>query len=69
VAEPGAPDVGWAQVMVLALLVVGTVAAAAILTGMVPGLQQVVFQTPLAIAVLVGGTAWLLWRITRRPSA
>ena len=30
-------------------------------------LQQVVFHTPLAIVVLVVGTGWLLWRISRRP--
>jgi hypothetical protein len=29
-------------------------------------LQEVVFHSPLLIAVLVGGTAWVLWRIGRR---
>jgi hypothetical protein len=29
----------------------------------------VVFHTPLLIAVLVGGTAFVLWRILRAPKA
>ena len=32
-----------------------------------PTLQEVVFHTPLAIVVLIVGTGWLLWRISRRP--
>ena len=31
------------------------------------GAQEVVFRTPLAIVVLIVGTGWLLWRISRRP--
>jgi hypothetical protein len=69
VADPAAREVGSTEVLLLALLVVGVVAGAAVLTGIVPGLQQIVFQTPLAIGVLIGGTAWLLWRIARRPPA
>lgn len=68
-ADPAAREVGSTEVLLLALLVVGVVAGAAVLTGIVPGLQQIVFQTPLAIGVLIGGTAWLLWRIARRPPA
>ena len=63
------PQPGWRQVLLVAVLVVGVVLGAALLTSLLPpDAQALVFRTPLAIAVLAGGTAWLLWRITRRPS-
>jgi hypothetical protein len=44
------------------------VLGAAVLTSILPtGLQELVFHTPLAIIVLIAGTGWLLWRISRRP--
>ena len=47
--------------------VVAVVLAAAFGTSLLPeGIQEVVFHSPLLIAVLVGGTAWVLWRIGRR---
>jgi len=59
---------GWREVMIVAALAVGAVLGAAILTSVLPtGLQEVVFHTPVAIVVLIVGTAWLLWRIARRP--
>ncbi len=68
--EPVARPAGWREVLIVATVVVAAVLGAAVVTSLLPtGLQQVVFQTPLAIAVLIGGTAWLLWRIARRPSA
>jgi len=61
---------GGRDVLIVAALVVGAVLGAAILTSALPAaLQRVIFHTPVAIAVLVAGTAWLLWRIARRPSA
>jgi hypothetical protein len=51
------------------VVVVGAVLGAAVLTSVLPveG-QRVVFHTPLAIAVLVLGTGWILWRAAaRRP--
>jgi hypothetical protein len=70
VVEPVARPAGWREVLIVATVVVAAVLGAAVVTSLLPtGLQQVVFQTPLAIAVLIGGTAWLLWRIARRPSA
>ena len=69
-AEPPIRQAGWREVLILGAIVVGVVLGAALLTSLLPaGLQQVVFRTPLAIAVLIGGTAWLLWRIARRPPA
>jgi len=59
---------GWREVLAVAGLVVAVVLGAAVLTSALPtGLQEIVFHTPLAIAVLVVGTAWLLWHISRRP--
>lgn len=61
---------GWRDVLLVAALVVGVVLGAAVLTSLLPeAIQRVVFHTPLAIAVLVAGTGWLLWRIARHPSA
>lgn len=48
-------------------VVVAVVLGAAFGTSLLPReVQQVVFHSPLLIAVLVGGTAWVLWRIGRR---
>jgi hypothetical protein len=59
---------GWREVLMVALAAVAVVLGAAILTSILPrGAQEVVFHTPLAIVVLVLGTGWLLWRISRRP--
>jgi hypothetical protein len=45
------------------VVVVLAVAAVAIF---VPGVREVFARLPIAIAVLIGGTAWVLWQITRR---
>lgn len=43
------------------------VLGAAVVTGLLPAeLQRFVYQTPFAIVVLILGTGWLLWRISRR---
>ena len=61
---------GWRDVLLVAAAVVAVVLGAAVITSLLPvPLQRVVFHTPLAIGVLVVGTAWLLWRIARRPPA
>lgn len=59
------------DVLIVAAAVVAVVLGAAILTSVLPeSAQRIVFHTPLTIVVLVGGTAWLLWRIAaRRPPA
>jgi hypothetical protein len=66
VAEARQP--GLREVLVVAVAVIALVLAAAALTALLPieG-QDVVFHTPLLIAVLVGGTALVLWRILRSP--
>jgi len=58
---------GWREVLLVAVVAVGVVLGAAILTSLLPTtVQELVFHTPLAIGVLLVGTAWLLWRISRR---
>ena len=64
------PQPGWRRsardVAIAAVLAVAAVLGAAALTGFLPAsLQRIVFHTPLAIAVLVIGTGWVLYRIAR----
>ena len=63
------PDVrqpGLREVLLLAAAVVVTVLVAAGVTAILPSeSQSIVFQTPLLILVLMGGTALVLWRILR----
>jgi FtsH-binding integral membrane protein len=65
--KPRGRQPGWRDVALVAAAVVAVVMGAAIVTSLLPTtLQQVVFHTPLAIVVLIAGTGWLLWRISRR---
>jgi len=64
------PQPGWRRagrdVVLVAVLVVAVVLGAAAVTGVLPvPLQRLVFHTPLAIAVLIVGTGWVLLRIAR----
>jgi hypothetical protein len=57
---------GWLRAMVVGGLAVDVVLAAAVVTFLLPAsLGDVVFRTPLLILVLIGGTAAVLWTITR----
>ena len=68
--RPASRQPGVREVLLVAAVVVGVVLAAAALTAVLPrDAQAVVFHTPLLIAVLVLGTAVVLWRILRAPSA
>lgn len=59
---------GVREVLLVGVAVVVLVLAAAAVTAVLPGaVQGVVFHTPLLIAVLVTGTALVLWRILRAP--
>jgi uncharacterized membrane-anchored protein len=59
---------GWREVLLVAVAAVAVVLGAAILTSVLPtGAQEIVFHTPLTIIVLIVGTGWLLYRISRRP--
>jgi hypothetical protein len=54
-------------VVAVAGAAVAVVLGAGVLTGLLPpDIQALVFHTPVAIAVLILGTGWLLWRISRR---
>jgi hypothetical protein len=68
-AEPGRQP-GGPEVVLVAAAVVAVVVGAALLTNLLPApVQSAIFEGPVLIAVLAGGTAWLLWRISRgRPA-
>lgn len=67
--RPASRQPGVREVLLVAAVVVALVLAAAALTAVLPReVQAVVFHTPLLIAVLVLGTAFVLWRILRAPS-
>jgi hypothetical protein len=56
--------------VLVGIAVILTVLVAAGVTALLPREgQDVVFHTPLLILVLVGGTAFVLWRILRTPGA
>ena len=63
--------VGARDVLIVAAIAVGAVLGAAILTSLLPeGVQRFLFHEPVTIAVLVIGTAFVLWRVaTRQPPA
>ena len=59
---------GVREVLLVAAAVVVTVLVAVGITALLPrDGQEVVFHTPLLIVVLIGGTAFVLWRILRHP--
>ena len=64
-----ARQIGWREVLIVAVVAVAAVLGAAMLTAVLPTeAQRVIFHTPLLIAVLIVGTGLVLWRIaTRRP--
>lgn len=60
---------GWGKVLLVVGAVVAVVLGAAIATSLLPSaVQDIVFHTPVAILVLIVGSGWLLWRISRRES-
>lgn len=60
---------GLREVILVAAAAVAAVLGAAVLTSLLPQeMQRIVFHAPLAIAVLIVGTAFVLWRVaTRQP--
>ena len=61
--------VGTREVLVVGAVAVAVVLGAAVLTSVLPAdAQRLIFHTPLLMAVLVIGTAVILWRVAvRRP--
>ena len=64
-------QVGARDVVIVGAIAVAAVLGAAVLTSVLPeGIQRFLFHEPVTIAVLVAGTALVLWRVaTRRPPA
>jgi high-affinity Fe2+/Pb2+ permease len=64
-------QVGARDVVVVGGIAVAAVLGAAVLTSVLPeGIQRFLFHEPVTIAVLIVGTAFVLWRVaTRRPPA
>ena len=57
---------GLREVLAVGAIMLAVVAAAVVLTALLPaGGQYLVLRTPLLIVVLIVGTAGVLWRITR----
>ncbi len=60
------PQPGWRAVLLVATAVVAVVLGAAVLTSFQPeSIQSTIFHAPVLIVVLIIGTGWLLWRISR----
>jgi len=57
------------SVLLVAAVVVGVVLAIAAIGTFVPPVENLFGRLPIAIIVLVVGTAWVLWRIAGRPGA
>ena len=67
--DGGSRSPGWREVIVVAFAVVAVVLGAAVMTDLLPDeLRALIVETPLAIGVLVGGTALVLWRVATRRS-
>jgi hypothetical protein len=58
---------GWRQAVLVLGIVLDVVLVVAAVTLAVPALRDVVLHTPVAIVVLVVGTALVLWRLAFRP--
>jgi hypothetical protein len=68
-ARPRGSQPGWLEVLTVAGGVVVVVLGAAAQTGFQPGpIRDPILNGPEIIGVLIVGTGWLLWRISRgRP--
>ena len=62
---------GWLEVVLVVVALVAVVLGAAFVTSLLPTeVQGAIFHGPVLIVVLIVGTGWLLWRISRaRPAA
>lgn len=69
--DPAAPErqLGWREVGLVAATILVVVLVVATITLIVPDLREAVGRLPLLILVLIGGTAFVVWRILRAPTA
>ena len=59
--------VGLREVLGVAAIAVAVVLGASFLTGLLPaGAQKAFFDSPVVALVVIGGTAWILWRLAHR---
>jgi protein-S-isoprenylcysteine O-methyltransferase Ste14 len=56
---------GWPQVVALGGAIVVIVLAIAVVTEVLAPTRQLLQAAPVVIAVLIAGTAWMLWRVGR----
>jgi hypothetical protein len=70
VAEPAGSEreVGWREVVLVGAAVAAVGLGLALLSVLLPAFGELFNRLPIAIAVLIVGTVWVLWRITRRDS-
>ncbi len=71
VAEPekAGRQPGWREVLGVAVCVVALVLGLAVVTSLLPTqVQELVFHTPLLIVILIAGTGYWLWHVSRRRS-
>jgi len=68
-SDEGRGQAGWRQALLVLGIAVDVVLVGAAITLAVPTLRDVVLHTPIAILVLVVGTAGVLWRLAARPPA
>jgi hypothetical protein len=61
----GGRALGLREALLVGELVVVAVLLAGVATYLLPGGRDLVLGTPLLIAILIGGTAGVLWRISR----
>lgn len=72
-ADRAGASTGWRRelrdVIVVAVVVVGAVLTLAAIATFVPPIALLFDRLPIAIIVLIAGTVWVLWRISRRSGA
>ncbi len=60
--------IGWREVLIVAAVAVGAVLAVEVVSALVPSVGDVFRGTPVVVAVLIGVTGLVLWRVAaRRP--
>jgi len=64
-SSAGGRALGLREALLVGELVVAGVLLAGVATFLLPGGRDLVLGTPLLIVILIAGTTWVLWRISR----